>query len=174
MSAQESALAVSKRIGGSTHLSQICIGANVQLTDQIQIVIQYLIEILALFSGFLQNHGQMQGNCPDIESSDKHRGIILIGRMHSASLVPGRKKGTASHGRNDLAVLFIDTGHISLSCETQPVGVHGFGRALHTCLEDILQGLSRPVKIFVIEKYDLREQNRFLALLLTLSSSSHI
>ena len=89
MAAVETALTVSKRIGGCLHLAQIIIGPVVKIPDHLQIVVQYLIEISALGSGFCQNHRKMQAHGTDIEASHKYGIILIICRMHAASLIPG-------------------------------------------------------------------------------------
>lgn len=42
-------------------------------TDQLQIVIQYFVEVSALFSCFCQYHRQMQGYHANVEASHKYR-----------------------------------------------------------------------------------------------------
>jgi len=150
MSTQETALAICQRIRGRTHFSQISIGPDMQLTDQFQIIIQHFIKVFAFFSCLGQNHRQMQGYRTDIKTSHKYRLILVICRMHAASLIPWRQKCSASHGRYDLAILLVHACHIALAGKTQPVGIHGLGRAFHTCLENILQRLSGAVQILII------------------------
>ena len=41
-------------------------------TDQLQIVIQYFVEVSALFSCFCQYHRQMQGYHANVEASHKY------------------------------------------------------------------------------------------------------
>ena len=76
--------------------------------------------------------------------------ILIIRRMHSPSFIPGRQKCSASHGRYNFAVLLIHAGHISFSCKTQPVWIHGLGRAADARLKNVLQRLSRAMKIFIV------------------------
>lgn len=42
-----------------------------------------------------------------------------------------------------------------------PVRIHGLGRTGHTCLKHIFAWAAYPVKVFVIQKYDLGEKHRF-------------
>ena len=114
MSTQETALAICQRIRGRTHFSQISIGPDMQLTDQFQIIIQHFIKVFAFFSCLGQNHRQMQGYRTDIETSHKYRLVLVICRMHAASLIPWRQKCSASHGRYDLAILLVHACHIAL------------------------------------------------------------
>ena len=174
VTAQESAFAVCQRIGGRAHLSQISISPDVQLSDQIQIIVQHLIEISALLTGLRQNHRQMQGNHADIKSAHEYRTVLVIRRMHAAPLIPGRQKGPAPHGGDHLAVLLVHAGDITLAGQAQPVRIHGLGRTLHTRIEYLFQLFSRPVQVLVIQKNDLREQHRLLAFLLALSVAAHI
>ena len=145
MSAQETALTICQRVGGCTHLTQISIGTDMELTDQFQIVIQHFVEVSALFSRFCQDHGQMQGYRTDIKTSHKYRLILVICRMHAASLIPWRQKCSASHGRYDLAILLVHACHIALAGKTQPVGIHGLGRAFHAGFKYIFQRLTGTV-----------------------------
>ena len=89
MPAQKTAFTVSQRVGGSTHLSEIGIGPDMKLADQIQIIVQHIIKIPAFLSGLCQNHGEMEGNGTNIEPSHKNRHICIIRRMHAAPLIPG-------------------------------------------------------------------------------------
>ena len=59
MAAVETALAVSQRIGGGLHIAQIIVGPFVKIPDHLQIVVQHLIKISALGTGFCQNHRKM-------------------------------------------------------------------------------------------------------------------
>ena len=145
MSAQETALTICQRVGGCTHLTQISIGTDMELTDQFQIVIQHFVEVSALFSRFCQDHGQMQGYRTDIESAHEHRLILIVCGMHAASLIPGRQKSPASHGRYDLSILFVHACHIAFTGQTQPVGIHGLGRAFHAGFKYIFQRLTGTV-----------------------------
>ena len=174
MSAQETAFAICQRIGRSTHFTQIRIRSDVKLSDQIQIIIQHLVEIFILLTGFRQNHRQMQRYHADIKSSHKYRAVLLVRRMHAASLIPGRQKRTTPHRRDHFAVLLIHTRNISFTCETQPVRIHCLGRALHTRLKHIFQLFARPVQILVIQEYNLGEQHRLLTFLPALSLPAHI
>ena len=89
MSAVETTLTVRKRIGRRTHLSQIIIGTDMQITDHLKIEIQHFVEIPALCSGFGKDHWKMKAYRTDVKSSHKHRNILIICRIHTASLVPG-------------------------------------------------------------------------------------
>ena len=97
--------------------------------DQLQVIIQHFIKIPAFLAGFCQDHRQMQGYHTDIEASHKYRFVSIKRRVHTAVFVPGRQKCPAAHGRDDLAVFLIHTGDIAFSGQTQPVGIHGLGRA---------------------------------------------
>ena len=88
MSAIETALAVSQRVRGCTHLSQIIIRTNMKITDHLKVEIQYLIEISALCSRFCKDHRKMKTYCTNVKSSYKHRHILVICRIHTASLIP--------------------------------------------------------------------------------------
>ena len=121
-----------------------------ELANQVQIVIQHLVKITALLSGLGQNHGKMQGNSADIETSHKYRLVQVIGRMHPPSLIPGRQKCPAPHGRDDTPVLSVHACHIAFSCQAQPVRIHGLGRTVHARLKHILQRLPGSVQIFVV------------------------
>ena len=46
-------------------------------TDQLQIVIQYFVEVSALFSCFCQYHRQMQGYHANVEASHKYRFVSI-------------------------------------------------------------------------------------------------
>ena len=89
MAAVETALAVSQRIGGGLHIAQIIVGPFVKIPDHLQIVVQYLIEISALGTGFCQNHRKMQAHGTDIEAPHKYGFILVVCRMHAAPLIPG-------------------------------------------------------------------------------------
>ena len=89
MSAIETTLAVSQRVGGCSHLTQVIIGADMKISDHLQIVVQHFIEIPVLRAGLGQNHRQMKADCADIETSHENRLIIFIRRLHAASLIPG-------------------------------------------------------------------------------------
>ena len=88
MTAIETALAVCQWVRGSTHLSQVFISTDMQITDHLQIEIQHLIEISALGSCFRQDHWKMKADCTDIETSDKYRCIFIICRIHTAAFIP--------------------------------------------------------------------------------------
>ena len=145
-----------------------------KLSDQIQIIVKHIVEIPALLSGFRKNHGQMQGNRPHVKSAYKYRRIRLIRRMHAAPLIPGRKEGTASHRGNHLAILLIHAGNIAFPGQTQPVGIHGFPGTFDSRFKYVLQFFSRPVKIFIVEKYQLWKQHGLLTAFLPLPLSSHL
>ena len=121
-----------------------------ELSDQIQVVIQHLIKIPAFLSGLCQDHGKMEGNRSDIKPPHKYRLVLIICGMHASSLVPGGKKCPAAHGGDYLAVLLIHAGDIALSCEGKPVRVHRFGRTFYPGFKHILKLLSGAVKVFVI------------------------
>ena len=145
MTAEKAAFAVSERARGRAHLTQIRVSPDMKLSNQIQIIIQHIIEISALLSGFCQDHGQMQGDRSHVKPAYKDGGILLVSRVHTAPLIPGREERAASHGGNHLAVLFIHAGYIALSGQAKPVRVHGLGGALHPCLKHVLQLLTRSV-----------------------------
>ena len=88
MTAVETALTVSKRVRGCSHLSQVLIGADVEISDHLQVKIKNFVEISALCSCFRQDHWKMKADCADIETSYKYRLVILICRIHAASLIP--------------------------------------------------------------------------------------
>ena len=88
MSAVETAFTVCKRVGGCTHLSQIFVSADMQVTDHFQIEIQNLIEISALRSGLCKDHRKMKAYRTNVKTSHKNRRIILIRRLHTATLIP--------------------------------------------------------------------------------------
>ena len=88
MTAVETALTVSKRVRGCSHLSQVLIGADVEISDHLQVKIKNLVKISALCSCFRQDHRKMKTDCTDIETSYKYRLVILICRIHAASLIP--------------------------------------------------------------------------------------
>ena len=117
MSAVESALAVGKRVRGGTHLAEVRVGTDMDLTDQLQVVVEDHIEIPALLSRLREDHRKMQAHNADIEAANKHRNVILVRRFHAASLIPRGKKGAASHGAYDLSILFIHAGDISLTAQ---------------------------------------------------------
>ena len=116
----------------------------------------------------------MQGNRTNVESSDKYRHILIIRGMHAAALIPGRQKGSASHGRYNLSVLLVHTCDITLAGQAEPVRIHCFCRAFHSGIEHILQRLAGTMQIFVIQKHNLREKNRLFAVFLALTFFSHI
>jgi len=60
-----------------------------QITDHLKIEIQHFVEIPALCSGFGKDHWKMKAYRTDVKSSHKHRNILIICRIHTASLVPG-------------------------------------------------------------------------------------
>ena len=145
-----------------------------QLTDQVQIIIQHLIEIPALLPGLGQNHRQMQRYHADVESTHEYRYIRIVRRVHTTFLIPWGKECPTTHGGYHLAILFIHAGNISLTGKTQPVRIHGLGRALHTCFKYLFQFPAGSMQILIIQKYDLREQYRLLTVLLALSFAAHI
>ena len=98
----------------------------------------------------------------DIETAHKDRSVRIVRRIHAAPLVPGRQKRPASHGADNLSVLLVHAGDISLSGQTEPVRIHGFSGALDTGLKDIFQLFARSVEIFVIEEYHFGEEHRLL------------
>ncbi len=85
----------------------------------------------------------------------------------SAGYIPPRSYHGLKKARHPIGLM---TFRISCTCwkysllryMRQPVRIHGLGGTLHTSLKNILTALSRTMKIFVIEEYDLREQYRFL------------
>ena len=48
MPAIKTSLTVSQRVGGGTHLPQIVIGTDMEITDHLQIIVQHLIKITVL------------------------------------------------------------------------------------------------------------------------------
>ena len=114
-------------------------------TDQLQIVIQYFVEVSALFSCFCQYHRQMQGYHANVEASHKYRFVSIKRRVHTALFVPGRQKCSAAHGGDDLTVFLVHTCDIALSGQAQPVGIHGLGRAFHAGFKYIFQRLTGTV-----------------------------
>jgi len=88
MSAVETTLTVRKRIGRRTHLSQILIRTDMQITDHFQIEIQNFIEISALRPGLGKDHRKMKTYRTNVKTAHKNRRIILICRFHAATLIP--------------------------------------------------------------------------------------
>ena len=88
MSAVETTLTVRKRVGRRTHLSQILIRTDMQITDHFQIEIQNFIEISALRSGLGKDHRKMKAYRTDVKTAHKNRRIILICRFHATTLIP--------------------------------------------------------------------------------------
>ena len=174
VAAVKAALAVSQRIGGGPHLAQICVGADMDLPDQLQIVVQDLVEIAALLAGLCQDHGQVQAYDADVEAAHEYRRILFVRRLHSTSFVPGGQEGAAAHGADDLSIFLIHAGNIALSCQGQPVWIHGPGGALDPRLKHILQLLSGAVEVFIIKEYQLREKDRLFMVFLSLSLSSDV
>ena len=116
----------------------------------------------------------MEGHRADIETAHKYRGIHIICRMHPALFIPWRKKSPASHRGNNFAILLVHAGNISFSGKGKPVRIHGLCRALHPCLEHVLQIFAGTVQVLIIQKYNLREQDRLLTSFFPLSFPSHI
>ena len=59
-----------------------------ELANQLEIIVEHLVKILALHLCLHVNHRQMQANRPDVEPSDEHRCIVFICRLKAAALVP--------------------------------------------------------------------------------------
>ena len=89
MAAVEAALAVSQRVSRSLQLSKIGVGTDMDPADQLQIIIQNLIKIPAFLTGLCKDHRQMQAYNADIKTAYKYGRILLICRIHTASLIPG-------------------------------------------------------------------------------------
>ena len=149
MSAVEAALAVSERVRGGTHLPKIFVGADVYTSDHLQIIIQHLVKIAALLTGFRQDHRQMQADSAHIEASDKYRLIVLIRRVHSPALIPGAQKRPAAHRTDHAAVLLIHARHIALAGEGKPVRIHGLCGALQSRLKHILARFAVAVQVLI-------------------------
>ena len=88
MSAVESAFAVSQRVGGCFHRSQILVSTFVQIADHFQIIVQHFVKITALGSCFGKDHREMQADSTDVEASGKYWHIFVVCRIHTASFVP--------------------------------------------------------------------------------------
>ena len=174
MSAVEAALAVRQRIGRRTHLPQVRIGADMQLADKLQIVVQHLAERTALLLCLSVDHRQVQRYRTNVPAADKYRLVVLVRRLHAAALEPRRQERTAAHRADNRAVLFVHTRHITLAGERKPVRVHRAGRAQDTGFKYILERLTGSVQIFVIQEYDLREQYGLLLTLFTLPLAAHV
>ena len=156
----KSTLTVSQRICRSPHIPQIFIGTDMQVADHFQIIIQHLIEIPALRTGLCQNHRQMKAYRTHIKTSHKYGLVILVCRIHAASLIPGAQKRAASHRADYFPVTLIHTGNISLPGHRQPVRIHCFCRTADSCLEPVLTLFSRAMNVFVIQKDNFRKQHR--------------
>ena len=144
-----------------------------QFPNQIQIIIQHFVEISAFLTGFCQNHWQVQTDCTNIESPNKHRLVIVIGRFHAATFKPWRQEGTTAHRADNLSVFFIDTGYITVSCQAEPVRIHGFAGTQNPRFKNIFAAFSRTMQFFVIQKYDFREQHWFFETGFSLSAATH-
>ena len=144
-----------------------------QGTDHLQILVQHLIKITVLRTGFRQNHGQMQAHRPHIEAPHKDRPVLFIRRFHPASLIPGAQECPASHGTDDSLILLIHFRNISFA-QRQPVRIHGSGGTFDPCLEDILTAFSLSMNRLVIQEDNLREEHRLFRPRLPLSFLMHL
>ena len=115
MSAKEPAFAIGKGIGRGPHLSQIRIGSDMELTYEIEIIIQHFVKVSSFLSRLGKNHREMKRNRTHIEPADENRHILIICRMHTAPLIPGRQKCPTAHGGNNLSVLFVHAGNVTLT-----------------------------------------------------------
>ena len=115
----------------------------------------------------------MQRNRADVKSSDKNRLVFLVGRLHSAALVPRRQKRPAAHRADDFSVLFVHLRDISVTRERQPVGVHRLLRASNSRLENVLQLAALAVQLFIVQEHYFREKHGLFAGFLALSVLSH-
>ena len=174
VTAVKTALTIRQRICRGTHFAEVGIGTDMQLTNQLQIVIQNLEEGSAFLLCLGINHRQMQADRADIEPPDEHRLVLCIGRLHAAPLKPGGEEGSAAHGADDGTVFLVNLRYIALTCQRKPIGVHALGGAENPCLKDILQFLSCAMQVFVIEEHQLREKNRLFAVLFALPFSADI
>ena len=150
MTSVESALTVRQRVCGRAHLSKVRVSPDMDLPDQLQIIIQDLVEILALLSCLCKDHWKMQAHNTDVEAADKHRNIILISRFHAAPLIPRRKERAAAHRADDLPVFLVHAGDITFTGQGEPVRIHRPGRALDPGLKNVLKLFSRSVKVLII------------------------
>ena len=169
VTAVKTALTVRQRVCRGTHFTEVGISADMQLTNQLQIVIQNLKEGSAFLLCLGINHRQMQADRADIEPPDEHRLILCIGRFHAAPLKPGGEEGSAAHGADDGTVFFINLRYIALTRQGKPIGVHALGGAENPCFKYILQLLAGAMQVFVIEEHQLREKNRLFAAFFALS-----
>ena len=174
MAAVEAALAVCERIGGGTHFTEVRIGTDVQFTDQLQIVVQYLVERTVFLLRLGVDHRQMQRYCADIPAADEHRPVLLVRRLHAAAFKPRRQERAAAHRTDDRAVFFVHGGHVAFAGQRQPVRVHRACRAFDAGLKDVFEFAAGAVQVLVVQKYDLREQNRLFVALLTLTLAADV
>ena len=174
MAAVETALAVCERIGGGTHFTEVRIGTDVQSADQLQIVVQHLMERTVFLLRLGVDHRQMQRYCADIPAADKYRLVILVCGLHAAALEPRRKERAAAHRADDRAVFFVYGRHVAFAGQRQPVRVHRACRAFDAGLKDVLELAAGAVQVLVIQKYDLREQNRLFVALPALTLAADV
>ena len=92
----------------------------------------------------------MQGYCTDVKSAYKYRDILIVSRMHAASLIPWRKECTASHRGNNLSILLVHAGNIAFTGQAEPVRIHGLCRACHTGFKYILKRLAGSMQVFIV------------------------
>ena len=139
MPSQETAFTVGKRIGGRMHFPKVRISPYMKLAYQVQVIIQHFIKVPALLPGFGKDHRQVQRYCAYIKTPHKHRGILIVCRMHPPAFIPGRKKSAAAHRGDHLAILLVHAGNIPFAGKGKPVRIHGLGRAFHPCFKHLLQ-----------------------------------
>ena len=122
--AVEPALAVGEWVGGRAHLAEIIIGAQVQLADEFEVVVQHLVKVAALLLRLGVDHRQMQADRADVETADKDRLVRIVRGLHAPARKPRGEERAAAHRRDDLAVALVDAGDIAVAREREPVGVH--------------------------------------------------